>query len=220
MAITMTSTGIVYSDSSTDTTSPKDTGDLISVTSYTTAGTYTYTIPTDCTTVMVQVLGGGGGSAGYCESGGAGGFAEGMFNIAAGTAVTVTVGGGGGGVTYYAVATTGTTSSFGSYITAAGGGGANSTIAHGGGAGGVGSGGQVNLYGGTGTGHCNAGSHNQTGYGGHSFFGGSGSITRHAPTTSTIFSSAPGAGAPGNEGSGGTVGNTASAGLVMIYAYR
>lgn len=195
-----------------------DLGTCISIQSFTATGTYT--APAGTTRVMVQVMGGGGGSAGYGESGGGGGFAEGVFQLAAGTSVTVTIGGGGSGVTYYAIAGTGGTTSFGSYISATGGQGANQYIQHGGGAGGLGAGGQTNLYGGTGTGHMNGGSHAQDGCGGYSYYGGGGSINRHNPGSANNYSSAIGAGATGNEGNDGNVGSTGPGGMVIVYAYK
>ena len=219
MAIVINNTGITYPDGSTDTTNVSDKGALISVTTYT-SGTNTYTAPAGCSNVYVQLVGGGGGSAGYCESGGAGGYAEGFFPLAAGATVTVTIGSGGSGVTYYAAGGSGTTTSFGAFMSATGGGGANTTNQHGGGAGGVGSGGNLNLYGGTGCGHLNHGSHSQTGYGGASYFGGGAGVTRHQNSANN-FSPAPGSGATGNECDGdGTVGSTGSSGLCIVYAYK
>lgn len=197
---------------------PTDLGTCISIQSFTATGTYT--APAGTTRVMVQVMGGGGGSAGYGESGGGGGFAEGVFQLSAGTSVTVTIGGGGGGVTYYAVAGQGGTTSFGSYISATGGQGANQYIQHGGGAGGLGAGGQTNLYGGTGTGHMNYGNHAQSGCGGYSYYGGGGSINRHNPSAAASYSMAIGAGATGNEGNDGSVGTTGPGGMIIVYAYK
>jgi hypothetical protein len=220
MAITLGASGITYSDSTSNTTAPDDKGILISITSYGTAGTYTYTVPPNCSTVYVQLVGGGGGSAGYCESGGAGGYAEGMYAVTAGSAVTVTIGGGGGAVGYYAAAGNGGTSSFGGYISATGGYGANQNYSHGGGVGGLGSGGQINIYQGSGTGHANHGSHGQTGLGGGTFFGGGPSVARHTPSSAASYSYGPGTGASGNEGDDGSTGSVGASGLVIVYAYK
>lgn len=159
MATQIGSGGLVI-NSTTLSTAVTDRGTPVSIVSFTGSGTYT--VPSNCTKVLVQLVGGGGGSAGYAESGGAGGFAEGVFSVTPGASISVTVGGGGGGVGYYAAAGDGGTTSFGGYISATGGYGANRNYSHGGGHGGVGSGGQLNLYGGTGTGHMNHGSHSQT----------------------------------------------------------
>ena len=96
MALTIGSGGIV-TQSGTVATAQTDYGSLISITSFTSSGTYY--VPNNCTTVLVQIVGGGGGSAGYCESGGAGGFAEGVFSVSPGAAISVTVGGGGAATT-------------------------------------------------------------------------------------------------------------------------
>ena len=197
---------------------PTDLGSLISIQSF--IATTTYTAPAGTTRVMVQLVGGGGGSAGYGESGGGGGFAEGIFQMAAGTSVTVTVGGGGAGVGYYAVASQGGTTSFGSYISATGGQGANQYVQHGGGGGGLGSGGQTNLYGGSGTGHMNSGSHAQDGCGGYSYYGSGASVRRSQGTANSNYSPALGAGASGNEGNDGSQGSLGSTGLVIVYAYK
>ena len=194
-----------------------DKGALISITSFT--GNGTYYVPANCSKLYVKVQGGGGGSAGYLESGGAGGYAEGsVSNITAGQAISVTIGGGGGGVGYYAAAGAGGTSSFGSYVSASGGSGANSNYSHTGGHGGVGSGGTINLYGGGGTGHGNHHGYGGVGQGGASFFGGSHG-TRHYHSDQNGPGS-PGAGASGGCTDGfGTTGRTGASGLVVVYAY-
>ena len=192
-------------------------GALISIATFTSSGTYV--VPSNCSRIYVKLVGGGGGSAGYCESGGAGGYSEGTFQTVPGTSYTVTVGGGGGGVGYYAGAGNGGTTSFGSLISATGGYGANQNYSHGGGHGGVGSGGQVNLYGGSGTGHANSGGHSQSGpAGGGSYFGGPGGQVRSG--TPTNFSPAPGSGATGGVAEGGGSGTSGPSGLVVVYAYR
>lgn len=118
--------------------------------------------------VYVRCVGAGGGGSGYAETGAAGGFAEGFFSMIGVSSVSIQVGTGGSSTYYSGSSGTGTTSSFGSYLTCTGGKGANSSHQHCGGLPGIGSGGQVNLYGGGGTGH----GHN--GRGGCSHFGGSG----------------------------------------------
>ena len=215
MSTTIGSSGIV-SSTGTISTAQQDYGSLISVTSFTSSGTYY--VPSNCTKVLVQLVGGGGGSAGYCESGGAGGFSEGVFSVTPGQAIGVTVGGGGGAVGYYAGAGSGGTSAFGGYVSASGGYGANNNYSHGGGHGGVGSGGQINLYGGTGTGHANGGSHSQTGQGGGSFFGGPPGKTRGVAWGN--FSGVVGSGATGDRGNDGSHGDNGISGLVVVYAYK
>ena len=219
MTTILTGTGIQFPDNTVSSTAPVDTGGLVSVTTFTSNGTYT--MPAGATRVLVQLIGGGGGSAGYCESGGAGGYAEGTYSITAGTQVTVTVGGGGSYTQYANTGGAGGTTSFGSYLSATGGGGCNSQIQHGGGPGGVGSGGQINLYGGTGTGHINHGSHAQDGHGGAGAYGGGGGSRRHHDGNfNQAFSIPIGAGAPGNNCDGGHAGTQGSGGMVTVYAYK
>lgn len=214
---------IIYNDGTTQATSgntpTKDSGELISMSSYTTAGTYTWTRPTNCTRVLVRLVGGGGGAAGYCESGGAGGYSERLISVENVTNVTVTVGGGGSNSGYYAAAGDGGTSSFGTYMSATGGYGANRNISHTGGYGGSASGGDINLYGGGGTGHSNSHGHAATARGGRTYFGGSSGYNR-PNNGSRVGPGAPGNGGPGgrtNEAWSGAVGQ---AGAVIIWEYR
>ena len=216
MTVTLGNTGVTV-NAVTYTAPPVDTGAPISMTAFTSNGTYT--VPSNCYRVLVQCQGGGGGSAGYCESGGAGGFAEGHFTVTPNSAIAVTVGGGGALVGYYAGAGAGGSSSFGSYISASGGYGANNNYSHGGGHGGVGSGGQINLYGGTGTGHANHANHCQDGNGGGGYFGGPPASARHHDGSASNYGYALGAGATGNNGDGGHHGSNGAAGLVIVYAY-
>ena len=76
------------------------TGALKNVRSYTGAGTYTYTVPSDVRYVKVFVTGGGGGGQGHefndsGASGGGGGTAIEFLDLNGVSSVTVTVGGGG-----------------------------------------------------------------------------------------------------------------------------
>ena len=222
MAIIVGTGGVQFSDSTVQTTkfdSTMDSGDLLNITSYTTAGTFTWTKPTGANRVLVKVVGGGGGGAGYCESGGAGGYSEKKIDVSAVSTVTVTVGGGGAGVTYWAVASTGGTSSFGTYCTATGGYGSSYNSQHSGGIGGVGSGGDVNLYGGAGTGHANSSGHYVGGVGGTSHFGGSSTVSRPSVNVRTD-DSAWGSGGPGARTNDGNIGNAGMNGAVVVYAYK
>jgi len=217
MAVTLTSSGVQFGPSGTTmTTTAVDQGGPISITSFTGSGTYT--VPANCSTILVQLQGGGGGSAGYCEAGGAGGFAEGVFSVTPGATYSVTVGGGGGGVGYYAAAGDGGTTSFGSLISASGGYGANRNYSHGGGHGGNSFGGaQVAVIGGSGTGHANSGSHSQASDGGAGYFGGPGG--QYRSTTPSNFGPAPGSGASGGRGNDGGSGTSAPGGICIVYAY-
>lgn len=216
----MGSTGITYADGTTQTVgiSTADTGSLISVASYATAGTYTWNKPAGCTRVLVQIVGGGGGGASYNESGGSGGYSERVLDVSAVASVTVTVGGGGAAVGYYAAAGDGGTSSFGTYLSATGGYGANRNANHTGGHGGVGSGGDVNLRGGTGTGHGNTSGREAVGVGAASYFG-AGRKASHSTNTAGLGYSAPGAGGPGGAMQA-WVGTAGQAGMVVVYSYK
>jgi hypothetical protein len=220
-AIAYAEQAMVYGDGTSQSTTGygADHGLLISVTSFSSGGTYT--VPTGANQLYVKLVGGGGGSAGYCESGGAGGYSEGYVNdVSGGQTISVTVGGGGGGVTYYAAAGAGGTTSFGSYFTATGGYGSNSNYNHTGGHGGVGSGGILNIYGGGGTGHGNHHGSGPAGRAGISYFGGPAS-RRHS-SGDHIGTGAPGTGgtAANTDGAGGTTGGGGYGGLVIVYAYK
>ena len=173
---------------------------------------------TQGTTAVVKLVGGGGGAAGYAESGGAGGYSETRIDVSAVANVTVTVGAAGTAVAYYAAGGTGGTSSFGSYCSATGGYGSNANYSHAGGAGGTGSGGNVNLQGGGGQGHCNSiGAHQ--GRGGGSYFGGGASWNR-STNTAVTGPAAPGAGGPGSNTDAGAAGATGGIGMVLVYTYK
>lgn len=218
MPIVMSNQGIDFSNSGTQTTPSVDKGKLISIASYTSAGTYTWTKPTGCTKVLAVVLGAGGGGAGHCESGGAGGYAEKLIDVTSVSTVTVTVGAGGGAVGYYAAAGDGGSSSFGAYCSATGGYGANRNANHTGGHGGVGSGGDVNLLGGSGTGHSNNGSQQAIGNGGRSFFGGGKKSAHNNSNPNNIGYTAPGAGGAGANQTYAY--SNGAAGAVIVYSYR
>ena len=131
----------------------------------------TWSKPSDCKTIMVTVLGAGGGGSGYCEAGGAGGMSQRVIDVQNVSSVSVTVGNPGGGTNYSGCGGNGNTSSFGGYCSASGGVGANCSQQHAGGYGGNGSGGQLNVHGGGGNGH---GSHHSYGNycSGVSYYGG------------------------------------------------
>ncbi len=221
MTTQLTDTGFNFSDGTTQTTKygpSDDNGYLLNVQTFTGSGTWSK--PAGCEKVLVKVQGGGGGAAGYCESGGAGGYAEKIIDVSNVSSVYVTVGGGGNSVGYYTSASDGGTSSFGSYVAASGGYGANRNYSHTGGHGGVGYKGDLNLHGGDGTGHTNGGNHFPAGTGGASYFGGSATVSR-ATTSTKLSNGAPGSGGPGartNDGGGGGSAYGES-GIVVVYAY-
>ena len=185
---------------------------------FNTSGNHTWKKPEGCVAVKVQVIGAGGGAAGYWESGGAGGYSEDYIDVTEIDEVSVTVGAGGGYVGYFGVAGDGTSSFFGSYLYASGGYGANRQHSHSGGLGGLGYGGLINLQGGGATGHVNGGSSGAGARGGSSYFGGPAGDNRgsnHAKNGN----GAPGSGGPGSRtdtGWGGQVGET---GIVVVHEY-
>lgn len=228
MSVQLGSSGIQFSDSSAQTTALtpyNDLGSLISVSSFSNNDTW---YNPGARYVIVKIIGGGGGSVSYCESGGAGGYAEGLYNVTGVSSVGVTIGGGGGGTGYYSAAGNGGTSSFGGYISASGGYGANQNYSHSGGHGGTGSGGQLNLNGGAGSGHVNGCATHSGGKGGQGYFGGScGHVRNHGnlgnSITGKLAHGAPGSGSPGNVTDGSNYhnhGSNGEAGLVVVYAYK
>lgn len=96
---------------------------------YTTAGTYTFTVPAGVTKLFLDVIGagGGGGSTDPADNriggcGGAGGRSRGVVTVTPGQTITVTVGAGGDGAAAGGNdGSPGGTSSFGAYMSATGG---------------------------------------------------------------------------------------------------
>ena len=215
MAITLDSSGITFGDSTANVTASTNSGKLLSIQSFTGSGTWTK--PANCTRVFVQVQGAGGGGCGYCESGGAGGYAEKVIDVKSISSVAVTVGGGGASTGYHSAAGVGGTSSFGSYVSATGGSGANNQVSHTGGQGGYGSGGQLNIQGGNGTGHGDRGALTSIGTGAKSYFG-SGYKPNHSTNASNLGTYAPGAGGCGGP-MAGWVGSSGAPGIVIVYNY-
>jgi len=223
MATTLGSSGITFSDNTSQTTTIgvlQSLGTPVYIGTYTTAGSYTWVKPSNVTRVLVKVVGAGGGAAGYCESGGAGGFAEKIIDVSAVSNVTVTVGTGGTTVTYYAAGGGGGSSSFGTYLSASGGGGANSTYAHTGGLGGVGGGtADYAIYGGAGTGHANSMGYAPQGRGGQTYWTGATAESRASPG-SVNGGGTPGSGGPGNRTNDGSAGGGVGRdGAVVIWGF-
>tara|TARA_B100001250_G_scaffold144218_1_gene123480 strand:- start:7595 stop:8425 length:831 start_codon:yes stop_codon:yes gene_type:complete len=133
-------------------------GNLTSMSVYT--GSSTWNKPSNVRYIHVQVIGGGGGGGGHGEGGGAGGYSEEIINVESISSVSVGVSGESSGTYYRGGAGNGGGSSFGSYLSAGGGYGANRNHQHCGGLGGVGSGGNLNIYGGGGDQHHDGGSSN------------------------------------------------------------
>ena len=113
---------------------------------FTSSGTYTKSAGVN--QIMVRLVAAGGGGSGHYEAGGAGGFSEKIINVTGLSTVSVVIGTGGTGTYYSGRSGQGASSSFGTFMSATGGDGANQTYQHAGGLGGIGAGGDVNMYGG------------------------------------------------------------------------
>lgn len=189
---------------------------------FTTAGTHTWNRPEGCVRIKVSLVGAGGGGAGFCEAGGAGGYSEKYIDVTDISSVTITVGAGGDRVAYNLVGNSGGTTSFGSYLSASGGFGANENNNHEGGRGGLGSGGQLNLYGGKGSGHGDGQGSWGPNTGGVSFFGG-GHGRRHSTNSSTDDDRHCAWGAGGSGGDTDTnvsqTGSHGAHGAVVVYEF-
>jgi hypothetical protein len=197
----------------------------------------TWTRPSGCRAVFVELVGSGGGSGG-CQTtgvgeaadaggGGGGGYSR-KWITAPGSTETVTVGvAGTAGSAGNNAGGAGNPTSFGAHLSATGGGAGSgsattgSSTLNGGGAGGVGSSGDVNINGSDGgNGRVAAGARFALGWGGASFFAG----MRQAPSTA-------GAGNAGRNYGGGAAGASLSAstgqvagaaggpGLVIVWEY-
>jgi len=180
-------------------------------------GNSTWSKPTGCTRVRVQVVGGGAGGSGHGVAGGAGGYSEEIIDVTGVSSVSVTIGGQGGGVNYHNQAGNGGTSSFGPYLSASGGEGARRVGGHTGGRPGIGSSGNINMYGGGGAGHT----HHGGGHGGTSYFGG-GNIGVH--DSGPQPSQREGQAAPGSGGVGAPQarrrGASGKSGMVVVWSLR
>jgi hypothetical protein len=132
-------------------TSVSGNQNLFSIQVFTSGGTWNK--PSGVRFIKVQVIGGGGGGSGHGESGGSGGYSERVIDVQSVSSVSVSVSGEVNGTYYANAGDNGGTSSFGSYCSASGGYGANRNNQHSGGLSGVGSGGDLNIYGGGGESH-------------------------------------------------------------------
>ena len=179
----------------------------------------TYTPDSGVNKILVRLVGGGGSASGVGEGGGAGGYAERLIDITGISSVTVTIGNGNTDSTQYSdAASNGGTTSFGSYLSATGGQGGNQDHRHCGGVGGVGSGGDMNLYGGGGAGH----QYYAGPTGGNSFFGGSGPTGYPNAGDYVLDNTASAAfGAGGSPGYHTSIqGGYGKGGLVVVYEFK
>jgi hypothetical protein len=162
----------------------------------------TFTVPAGITKVKATVVGGGGngglGSGSGATGGGGGGTAIGIFTVSPSSSHAVTVGGAGG------------TSSFGSLCSATGGASGVTGSTNAGGLGGIGTGGQINIRGGTGS---NTNNTSIGGEGAGSYLGGSSGSAEGA-------SSARGGSQYGGGAQGGNLnspsGGTGASGVVIV----
>jgi hypothetical protein len=188
----------------------------------------TWTKPAGLKYVIVEVVGGGGGGGGSTTTnentagGGGGGYSKKLIAAATlGATETVTIGAGGtAGAGTGAVGGTGGTSSFGSHCSATGGAGGNYTADFEGGAGGVGSGGDINVQGQGGVSGA-IGANFSNGNGGSSVLGGGG-ISRTGGSDETGDSGKLyGGGGSGavNRSGGDMAGGVGGAGLVIVTEY-
>ena len=180
-------------------------------------GSTTWNRPAGVRYIHVQVVGGGGGGGGHGESGGAGGYSERILNVDGISSVSVNIAGEVGGTYYSGAGGNGNASSFGPYLSASGGYGANRNNQHSGGLGGVGSGGDLNIYGGGGGSH-----HHSFGPGGRSFWGGS--VAGGHPQGGNFSHNHQSHSAPGSGGRGayfhGHLGSNGRPGLITVTEYR
>ncbi len=186
-------------------------------TSWTTPGTYSWTVPIGVTRVLATMIGAGaGGSGGSGTSagtggGGAGACTSGWATVTPGSTVSVVVGTGGNGGAVYSAGNPGGVSSFGS-LTANGGSATTGTGASVGGVGGIApiSSPYIGCFaGGTGGTGTNSGGGAGGGAGGKGGAGGNGNTTTAgsggiAASYAIIPGGAGGAGSAGIAGSGGT----------------
>lgn len=209
-------------------------GGMQSMQVFTSSGTWTK--PSGITKVKVTVVGGGGG-AGACQSvstynpgsagGGGGGTAIEFIDVSSTSSETVTVGAGGaGGAAGTNNGAAGGTSSFGSFCSATGGGGGEYgadtawSNVHDGGAGGAGSGGDVNIDGQTGgdANSASAGTYTRMGDGGGSFMG-PGAAKPSYNMSSGIDAAVFGGGGSGVDKSN-EPGGDGHAGIVIVEEYK
>lgn len=212
--------------------SVSSSGTLLRAPQILTSGT-SYTTPAGCTSIYVELVGGGGGSGSvsggtsvYSGSGGggAGGFAAKLFTVTPSTAYSYAIGAGGtagssGGNGGAGGATTFTVS--GVVLTGNGGSGSVNAFTSGGqgGAGGTASNGDLNVTGNPGTlGNGGSGGTNSTGgAGGASFFGGAG--RGGSNSTGSAGANGSGGGGSGTGNSTNRNGAAGGAGIIRIWEY-
>ena len=208
---------------------------LASIQVFTSNGTWNR--PSGITKVKVIVTGGGGGGGGggatwnHGAGGDAGGTAIEFIDVSSTASVTVTVGAGGNGGAWNTNGSNGNASSFGSFCSATGGRGGKkaATTMYNSHNTGVGSGGDINLYGGNGTSLGGGDDNDETAghAGGASYWGGGAtgagnnsgdSYSYNAPYDSLVYGAGGGCGDDdANSRGAGTAGG---AGVVYVEEYK
>ena len=194
---------------------PPSADNISSMSVFTSSGTWNR--PSDVKYIKVQVIGGGGAGGGHGEGGGAGGYSEEVINVESISSVYCTISGESNGTYYRGGAGNGGSSSFGSYLSASGGYGANRNQQHNGGLGGVGSGGNLNIYGGGGDSH-----HGRASVGGAGFWGGA--VAGGHPQGGNFSHNHQSHSSPGSGGSGGYFnshrGSNGRPGMIVIPHFK
>lgn len=194
---------------------PPSSDNISSMSVFTSSGTWNR--PADVKYIKVQVIGGGGAGGGHGEGGGAGGYSEEVINVESISSVYCTISGESNGTYYRGGAGNGGSSSFGSYLSASGGYGANRNHQHCGGLGGVGSGGNLNIYGGGGDSH-----HGRSSVGGGGFWGGA--VAGGHPQGGNFSHNHQSHSSPGSGGSGGYFhnhrGSNGRPGMIVITHFK
>ena len=197
-------------------------------------GNGTWTRPAGITKIRVFVTGGGGGGGGCVgdqldDTGGggaAGGTAIKIIDVTNIASVSVTVGGGGNGGGPSGDGSGGSSSSFGNHCSASGGNGGRQVGNGNPAVGGVGSSGDMNIYGGGpfgGRGNDHAGAAFCGGHGGASYWGGGSTGSQKSDWSGTQDHNGTTNAAFGGGGAGGSgrisSGNTGIGGVVMVEEY-
>lgn len=196
------------------------------LTAYRTAGTYAFTVPAGVYWLFVEIVGGGGGGMGGGNTmnwssggGGSGGYSSGWISVTPGLVINIVIGakGLGAGPARNGVGGQGGITTFGTYLTATGGAGGKGGDDCGGGAPGLGYGGQKNFPGGSGGDGNLYNPQIQGGAGAPSAFGGGGRTSTF--NRAEMNGVAPGSGGGGiwsNAGSSNELGGNGADGACFI----
>ncbi len=198
--------------------------DLVSIQTFNSAGSYTWTKPANINRVRVFVTGAGAGGGGSNDDdagggGGAGGTAIKIIDVSSVSTVSVTVGAGSRGANNNEFPSlAGGSSSFGAYCTGNGG---NMSPNWGrGGSGGSATGGDINIYGGDAyTGQIDGANASEAGgTGGASYWGSGGAGGSY--WSARVAASVYGSGGGGGQGDSNQSGSAGMSGIVIVEEYR